>query len=316
MTVSRYFNDPGMLSDETRSKVEDAIESHQYVPNAPARSLVKGKTKTLSLVVADVTNPFFTQIARAAEDTVQKREYTLMLGNTDETAEKERRYLRVLVSRRVDGVILSPAIGESKHVEYLVQQDIPVVLIDRKVPGADVDTVVSDSYRGGYRLTNHLIDRGYRNIAFIGGEEGVSTLEERLDGYRTAMDEEGRTPTYQLGAYTRRSGEMMVEKLLQEQSRPNAIIAANNFVAIGAIQACRRHDINVPQDLALASIGDLGPTAKVKPFLTAIQHSVSEMGRIAAEMLLERIEGYEGPPREKKLPVTLKVRKSTPPVGA
>jgi len=311
MTVSRYFNDPDKLRPETRSEVERAIEKKKYVPNAPARSLVQGCTKTIALVLADVTNPFFTKITRAVEDTMQNRGYTLMIGNTDETADKEGRYLRSLIVRRVDGVILSPAASSGKHVERLRQHDIPTVLIDRKVKGAEVDTVVTDSFDAGRKLTRHFLDRGYRDLVFVGGREDVSTLQERLDGYCTVMQDEGLTPVYHLGEYDRHSGYEILERLLRSRGRPEGIIAANNFVGIGAIEALRARDLSVPDDVGLACFGDLGAASTINPFLTAIIHPAYQLGREAAEMLSQRMGGYAGPPRDKTLPVDLVVRAST-----
>jgi LacI family transcriptional regulator len=311
MTVSRYFNKPEKLRTATRAKVEKAIELKQYVPNAAARSLVKGQTKTLSLVLADITNPYFTKISRAVEDAVQELGYTLMLGNTDETVEKERRYLEVLVSQRVDGVILSPSNTSIDPIVYLRQHDIPVVLIDRKMPGAKVDTVVTNSDDAGYQLTKHFIDCGYRDIMFLGGKKGISTLEERLAGYCRALDEVDLTPAYYLGDYNRKSGEDLVEKIIRDNSLPEAIVAANNFVAIGAIEALRRHSVEIPHDIGLACFGDLEVASTIDPFLTVIDHPAYDLGREAARMLIERIEGYSGPPREKELPVELVVRRSS-----
>jgi LacI family transcriptional regulator len=312
MTVSRYFNEPDKLRPETQSKVEKAVQSQQYVPNAAARSLVHGDTKTLSLVLADITNPFFTKIARAVEDVVQEVGFTLMLGNTDETVEKEHSYLETVIEQRVDGVILSPSSSDPAPVEKLRQHDIPVVLIDRKVSRTSVDTIVTDSFDAGRRLTNHLIERGYRDITFVGGEEGVSTLEERLDGYCRAMKEADLVPTYHLGEYTQQSGDKIVDRILQHQEPPEALVAANNFVAIGAIRALRRRNFGIPDDIGLACFGDLEAASTIDPFLTVIKHPAYELGRKAAEMLVERIEGYGGAAREEKLPVNMVVRKSTP----
>lgn len=314
MTVSRYFNSPEKLRPETQSKVEEAVRSEQYVPNAAARSLVQGDTRTLSLVLADITNPFFTKISRAVEDSVQAQGYTLMLGNTDETIEKERRYLKALISRRVDGVILSTSKNTAESIDLLRQHDIPVVLIDRRVSDADVDTVVTDSFGAGRHLTNHLIERGYQDILFVGGKKGVSTLEERLDGYHTAMQEADLPPQYHLGEYSQRSGEEIVDRVLQEQKTPEAFIAANNFVAIGAIRAIRQQGLGIPGDVGLACFGDLDIASTLDPFLTVIQHPAYELGLKAAEMLVERIEGHRGPPRNVELPVELTARKSTSPL--
>ena len=315
MTVSRYFNEPEKLRPETRSEVERAIEAKQYVPHTPARSLVQGSTKTISLVLADITNPFFTKISRAVEDTMQDRGYTLMLGNTDETPEKEERYLQTLIARRVDGVILSPAASSREHVELLRQHDIPTVLIDRKLEGAEVDTVVTDSFDAGRRLARHFLERGYRDLVFVGGREDVSTLRERLAGYCAVLEDEGHTPDYHLGEYDRQSGYEIVGRLLRSRDCPEGIIAANNFVGIGAIEALRDRGLRVPADVGLACFGDLGVASTIDPFLTAIVHPAYRLGQEAADMLSQRMGGYAGPPREETLPVDLVVRKSTPPIG-
>ena len=315
MTVSRYFNEPEKLRPETRSEVERAIEKKQYVPHTPARSLVQGSTKTISLVLADITNPFFTKISRAVEDTMQDRGYTLMLGNTDETPEKEERYLQTLIARRVDGVILSPAASSREHVKLLRQHDIPTVLIDRKLEGAEVDTVVTDSFDAGRRLARHFLERGYRDLVFVGGREDVSTLRERLAGYCAVLEDEGLTPDYHLGEYDRQSGYEIVGRLLRSREGPEGIIAANNFVGIGAIEALRDHGLSVPADVGLACFGDLGVASTIDPFLTAIVHPAYQLGRKAADMLSQRMGGYAGPPREETLPVDLVVRTSTPPIG-
>ncbi len=310
MTVSRYFNQPDLLRPSTRERVQKAVEALQYVPNHAARSLVRGETKTLALILADVTNPYFTRIARGAEDAAQQAGYTLMLGNTDETTEKEAQYLDVVISRRVDGVLLVPHDG-TQHVAVLQQHDIPVVLLDRKVLGARVDMLTSDSYDGGRRLVEHMVDQGFREIAFIGGQAGLSSLEERLDGYRTAMRAAGLRPNVHLGQYSLESGEEIIERPIREKTLPEAFTAANNFVAVGAIVALRCHGLRVPDDVALACFGDLELTALIDPFLTVIAQPAYELGRRGLEMLLERIEGFAGPPQEEVLPVELIARRST-----
>lgn len=314
MTVSRFFNKPELLSTPTRNRVAQAVEQLGYVPNHAARSLVRGETRTLALIVADITNPFFTRLARGVEDAAQEAGYTLMLGNTDETAEKEGQYVHALIARRVDGVLLAPHNG-AEHVKQLCRHDIPTVLIDRKVPSINVDTLTSDSYDGGRQLVHHLVAQGYERIAFIGGQRGVSSLEERLAGYRAAMEEAGLAPRVHLGAYTRESGATITEALLTEDVVPEALVAANNFVAVGAYTVLHEHGFDVPADMALTGFGDLGVIELIDPFLTVISQPAYEMGRRALGMLLERIQGFSGPAREETLPVQLITRRSTQQVG-
>ena len=311
MTVSRCINQPERLSPATRVKVEKAIDQLQYVPNAAARSLTQGRTETIALVLVDVTNPFFTTLSRGVEDEAAKAGYTLMLGNTDETIETERRYLNEFISRQVDGVILSPAPGAEHHLDLLRQRDIPVVLIDRQIRGADVDIIRGDSFEGGVLLTNHLVEVGYSDIAFVGGLSGTTSLQERLAGYRQALDENNLQERVYLGSYDRQSGENIVRRLLEQSEVPDAIVAANNFVAVGALTELRQHGLSVPDDVALACFDDVEIAAAISPFLTVASQPAYEMGCSAMEMLLDRIEGSEEPPRERVFPVEMIVRKSS-----
>ena len=312
MTVSRYLHQPSLLKPATRVKVQQAIERLQYIPNETARTLLTGRTRTVALVVADITNPFFTAIARGAEDVAVASAYTLVLGNSDERLEKERGYLRTTIARRMDGLVLSPAEAGEHHIAWFTQHKIPVVLIDREIAGVRADAVLSDSRDGARQLVAYLVARGYREIAFIGGEAGVSSLEERLAGYRDAMREAGLAPEEHLGRYDRQSGEEIMTRLLSggRVPHPRAVIAANNYVAVGALVALRRAGLRTPGDVALACFGDLEIAALLDPFLTVIAQPAYEMGRLAMDALLERIGGYQGAPRRRVLPVKLIARRS------
>ena len=158
MTVSRYFNQPELLKPSTRDRVAAAVEALGYIPNHAARSLVSGTTKAVSLVLADITNPFYTTLARGVEDVAQANGYALTLGNADETLEKELRYVNSLISRRVDGVVFCPSLGGEEHVEMLIARSIPVVLVDRVLEDIDIDSVRGDTYAGGRMLVEHLLD--------------------------------------------------------------------------------------------------------------------------------------------------------------
>ena len=311
MTVPRYFNRPSLLKPSTQLKVQRAVERLRYVPNEAARTLLSGWSRTVALVVADITNPFFTAVARGAEDVAVGAGYTLVLGNSDERLEKEQGYLRTTVSRRMDGLLLSPAGAGLHHLEWLTRYRIPVVLIDREIAAVQADTVLSDSLDGARQLVAHLVARGYSDIAFIGGQPGVSSLEDRLTGYRQAMREAGLTPREHLGRYDQRSGEEIMTRLVSAGEVPRAVIAANNYVAVGALVALRRTGLSTPGDVALACFGDLDVAAILDPFLTVIAQPAYEMGRLAMEALLERLRGYDGPPRRHVLPVTLIPRRST-----
>jgi LacI family transcriptional regulator len=310
MTVSRTLNSPELVSPDTRARVMEAVRQLNYVPNAAARSLVQGKTRTLALILSDIRNPHFTTISRGVEDVAQEHGYTLMLANTDESPAKERAYLRVLMSQRVDGVLISPS-GDG-DLSLLQRRKIPFVLLDRTITGSSADLVTQDSHAGGRALMAHLLERGYRQITFVGGPAGVSSLEERLAGYQEAMREAGLEPQVRLGRYDQASGEEIVEAMVAEGAVPEAIVAANNFVALGVIVALRRHGLRVPEEVGLACFGDIPTAALMDPFLTVVALPAYAMGRLAMEVLLERIQGAVPPPRRRVLPVELVIRRSTP----
>lgn len=313
MTISRYFNHPGKLAPATRKRVEEAVAQLGYVPNAAARSLKRGQTHAVAAVLSDITNPFFTTLARGVEDLAQKHGYTLFIGNTDESFEKEQHYLETLLSRRVDGLLLSPSLGKDHRLKQFKRRGIPVVLIDRRIDELEADVLRGDSFGGGHQLAEHLAKQGYTDIAFIGGEPGVSSLEERLAGYRAAILEAGLTPRAHLGHYTVQSGENVIEQLIGDEALPEAMVAANNLVAVGALRALRRHGLSVPGDAALVCFEDIEIAAMIDPFLTVAMQPAYDMGHAAMQMLLRRIEGFEGPPQEEVFPVELIVRRSSQP---
>lgn len=309
MTVSRTLNEPSLVTPETRARVMNAIRELGYIPNAVARSLTQGRTNIIALVVSDIQNPFFTTVSRGAEDVARRHGYTLMVGNTDERPEKENEYLKALVSRRVDGVILSTTGAD--HVRLLRGRKIPVVLVDRIIPGMDVDSVVLDAYDGGRQIAAHLADQGYRSAVFIGGMPGNSTVEARLVGCRDGLREAGIDLMVRLGRLDQATGEELVAALCEEESIPEVIIAANNLVAVGAMVELRRRGLRVPQDVGLACFGEIELASLLDPFLTVIREPAYDVGKRAMELLHERIRGSDARPRHEVLPVELIARRST-----
>ncbi len=313
ITVSRYIRQPEKLSTSMKARVRAAVEAMQYVPNAAARSLVSGRSEIVALVVPDITNTFYTRLARGVEDEAQLWDYTLMLGNTDEAIEEERNYLSTLVSHQVLGVILAPAVGAEEHLSLVLDHHIPLVLIDREVPGVKADLVRCDTGEGTRQLVHHLADQGHQTIAFVGGDASLSSLQDRLSGYQQAIKERSRAEYIYLGRYDRQSGEEITERLIVEEALPDAIIAANNKVVEGVLATMRRHGLKVPDDVAVTCIDDIEPAAAIDPFLTVVNQSVYQMGRQAMKLLEKRIGGADDPPEERVLPTELVVRKSSLP---
>ena len=320
MTVSRVINNSGYISQATRTRVEMAIAELGYVPNVLGRQLRSKQTKMLALVLSDITNPFFTTIARGVEDVAGARGFSVMFCNTDESEAEESQYLLMLVQRQVDGVLLVPANSSGTSLRMLASHHVPVVVIDRRVEGRHVDSVGTDSVAGAHALTRHLIELGHRRIAILTGRPSVSTSIDRVAGFRRALAEAGieldeRLVLYgefNYGEFNQADGARMARQVVALDPPPTAIFAANNFIAFGAMRALREAGIRVPDDISIVAFDDLPPEWVADPFLTVMVQPAYEIGRRAAELMLERlgpVRPADG--REVLLPSELVVRRSS-----
>lgn len=315
ITVSRVLNNPEAVRPATRQRVEEAIAALEYVPNHVARSLRSNRTNTLALVLTDITNPFWTTVARGVEDAASARRYNVILCNTDESEEKQTDYLTLLLRRRVDGFLLVPARSEPGPVQRIQQQNVPVVVLDRQVPGAQVDVVRADSVAGSAELIQHLLDLGHRQIAVLAGPRHVSSAAERVQGYQQALAANGLVfdeEWVRYGNFSVESGYAMASEFLQNGKQPTAFFAVNNFVALGALKALREKGIAVPGAVSVVSFDDLPASLLVEPFLTVAAQPAYEMGRRATELLLRQIAQPDAFPHEEVvLPTELIVRASS-----
>ena len=316
ITVSRVINHSGYASRETRERVEAAVVELGYVPNRLARSLRSKRTHTLALVITDITNPFFTTVARGVEDTASDAGYTVIFCNTDESESEEKKYLQVLLQQQVDGILLVPARSVADSIDLIRKQNTPVVVLDRRLPpDVEVDTVRCENELGAYQLIRLLIELGHRHIAILSGPLGVSTAEDRLAGYRRAMREAGYADEAQIvayGTFNQASGLEMMRQLLDSQPRPTAVFAANNLIGIGALHAIQQAGLRVPDDIALVSFDDLPLTLLTSPFLTVAAQPAYEMGKRATQLLLARLaRSMTEPSQEIILPTELMVRQSS-----
>jgi LacI family transcriptional regulator len=318
ITVSRVINKSGYCSEDARQRVEAAIAELGYVPNTLARSLRSKRTNTLALVLTDITNPFWTTVARGVEDAASSAGFSVIFCNTDESEKEQEHYLNVLIQKRVDGILLVPVTSNPRPVELIRRQEIPVVVLDRHLDGVEADIVRSDSEGGAYQLTHLLTEAGHRNVAILAGPQGVSTAEDRVAGFRRALAEAGVTPTAEhviYGQYSLESGGDMARLALAVRPRPTALFASNNFIAIGAYKVLRELGIDVPRDMSLVGFDDLPISLVVDPFLTAAAQPAYEMGHRATEVLLERLTGQAPLTyQEIVLPVELVKRRSSGPV--
>jgi LacI family transcriptional regulator len=298
MTVSRVVNGRGGVDTETRRRVEEAIQALDYVPNRIARGLISQKTQTIGLIVPDVVNPFFAPVVRGAESAARKAGYRVLLCNSEGDLRLEREYIEDLVAHRVEGLMLAPASDRSRsNILSLLRGGFPLVLIDRTLPDADCDLIVSDNANGARRLIEHLISIGHKEIAHVTDAEDTSTGRERLRGYRDALDAAGipfqselvvRTTVDRIGGYR------AAQEILARDRLPTAIFAVNNMTAVGTMEALRERGLSVPKDMGLVCFDDVEHLAILSPILTVIDQPAETFGSLGAQLLLERVTGKAG----------------------
>lgn len=290
MTVSRVINDSGYVSQDTRAKVDAAIEELGYVPNMIGHTLRFKQTNTLALILTDITNPFWTTVARGVEDAAQENGLSVILCNTDESISKQDQYLTMLLKRRIDGILLVPTDSDPKSVEKIQKQGISIVVLDRHIPNIAADIVRGDSISGAYQLTKHLIKLGHQQIAMLAGPQSVSTATDRVKGYQQAMQEADLNDDHiYWGAFNHVSGYGMAQQALIDNPQMTAVVAANNFIAVGTLRAIREAGLQTPGDISVVACGDLPPEVNPYPFLTVATHSAYEMGYQATKILISRI---------------------------
>lgn len=307
-TVSHVINSTRFVSDEVKQRVYAAMESLDYHPNALARSLRTKETRIIGVVVSDVTNPFFTSIVRAIEDHVIKYGYNIMLCDTDEQPEREETYIRLLMSKRVDGLIVAPSSGSVELLSSVDESGVPIVLLDRQAQGLDVDAVLCDNIEGAYQAVLHLLRLGHRRIGIITGRLEVSTGADRLTGYCKALREFDIPIDDSLiksANFRRDHAYNRAFELLDTKNAPTAIFSCNNVMTAGALQAIRETGLNVPDDVSLVGFDDCEWAALMDPPLTVVQQPLQEIGIKAADLLLRRIKKT---PVETSRPVVLKPR--------
>jgi LacI family transcriptional regulator len=320
ITVSRVVNNVGPISSETRQRVEAAIQELNYIPNTLAQSLRYQKTNMVALIVTDITNPFWTTIARGVEDACSEYQVNVIVCNTDEKKQKLDNYLHLLLQRQIDGLIVVPTEDyDGTMLENLFANDVPSILLDRTLPHWKNHTIVrSDSVMGSYLLTKHLLELGHRRIMMVSGSNVVSTGLDRAEGYRRALREFGLSTDEELirfGGFTRQSGYDIVSDAIRDDNPlPTAIVTANNFIAVGVINALDEQGIRIPDDISLATFDDLPEQINPRPFLTTVVQNPYQMGQEAAQRLIELLKSsYPARVQDIIMPVELIVRASTAP---
>lgn len=314
-TVSHTINGTRRVSDGLRERVLKAMRELDYRPNVLARSLRVGQTQTIGLVIPDSSNLFFAEMARAIEDIGYQHGYSVILCNSDGNTEKQRRYIQTLVDKQVDGIIFISSGDSGEDLQYLLDNRIEIVVVDRDVPGVQTDIVLVDNELAGYQATRYLIDLGHRRIALILGPSNLTPSAHRADGFRRALLEAGLAPNPQYevpGDFQIEGGEKAALRLLSLTPHPTAVFVCNDMMAIGVIRATRCLGLRLPEDLSVVGFDDIALARATYPALTTMAQPVSEMARIATGLLLDRLSGLiSGEPRQRiMLPAQLIVRDS------
>ena len=317
-TVSATLTGSAPVSEALAERVRAAVATVGYRPDAIARSLRRGETRMLGLLLADITNPFTTAVVHAVEAAAHARGYTLMLCNSDEDPAKERTYLDLLRAQRADGVMLMP-VGFGRDYGQQVRRmlDAPAVLVDRTIPGMQLDAVTVDGAIGTRQAVAQMVRLGHRRIGILAGPAGVSAGDERLAGYRAALDEAGIAFDPALvrdGAFRQDPAHAATLDLLRGPEPPTAMFAANNLMAIGMMRAVAEMGLDCPRDLSVACFDDFDWAEAFQPRLTTVAQPTEAIGAAAVSLLLDRL-GEAPPPglRHIILPPRLIVRDSCAP---
>ena len=317
MTVSRVINHKGDVSEVTRRRVLEAIERLDYCPSGIARGLATRRTGTLGLVVPDVANPFFAEVARGVEHVAYAEGYNVFLCNTDEDPERELAVLNSLEEKRVDGLVLCSSRLESEDLRLVVDSHPAVVLVNRRLNGAgeQVRAVLVDDVLGGRLTAGHLVSRGHRAIGLLAGPEGSRSGRCRLQGYQAILAEAGLkldAGWVQSCAPMADAGCAAARALLDAHPELTALLCYNDLVAVGVLRAAAELGRGVPQDLAVVGFDDIALAALVTPPLTTCRVPRHELGVRAVKLLLDQIRGESAGSEEIVLQPELVVRESAP----
>ena len=297
-TISRVMNTPEIVAEDTRQKVINAVKELAYIPNMMAASMPKRKTNYIGLIIPDITNIFFSNLVRGVQDVCEKHGNSVLVVNSDDSQEKEGRYLKLLYSRRVDGVILTVAGYREKEFpeeELSLLEKMNIVLIDREINGMTTPIVKVNNFVGAYSAVKYLLTMGHRKIMYLAGIEGTKTNRERRKGYLSALKDASISWEKELTADFRLDTAYQKimhhwPQLKNSDELPTAIFAANDLMAIGALKAFAQLQIRVPEDISIIGFDNIPFSDCTYPPLTTIAQPTYQMGQMAVETLLKVID--------------------------
>ncbi len=292
-TVSNVLNRPDIVAQSTRDRVQEAIKALGFVRNESARQLRAGRSRIIGLVVLDVANPFFTDVARGVEDEASMSGLAVILCNSDDQLAKETHYLELLEEHRVQGILITPVVGGDERLALLQRRGTPVVLVDSRSPSGGLCSVAVDDVLGGDVAVSHLLAAGHQRLAFVGGPVSIRQVADRRDGALRALRRAGRgpsdlqmieTPALNVSAGLR-AGAQIAE--LPAGRRPTGVFCANDLIALGLLQEMTLREISVPADIAIVGYDDIEFAAAAAVPLSSVRQPRQQLGRTAARLLLE-----------------------------
>ena len=317
-TVSHVINGTRLVSTDARDRVLQVIKDLHYIPSAVARSLKNDKTHTLGMLVPNSSNPYFAELIQGIEDTCFMLGYNIILCNSYDDLKKQVDYIRVLLEKRIDGLILVSSGSDRELTKLLLSEKTPKVLVDREVTGMSADFVETDHEHGGYLATKYLTDLGHRAIACVAGPKNVLSSSARVEGYKRALREAKIKPNADWVVYsdfTSKGGFSAFQKLIALPEMPTAIFASNDLMAIGGICAASQGGKRIPEDLSVIGYDDIALASFCNPPLTTIVQPKHELGVITARVLVARINDKNLPLRREILEPSLVIRQSTAPLA-
>jgi LacI family transcriptional regulator len=304
-TVSRVIRNKDVVKDETRSKVIEIVEKYGYIPSATARSMVSKRFNVIGVVIADISNPFYPQVVRGIENTVRALNYSLILCNTDEIEEREDSYLRILLEKGIDGLIIMPSRPKIPLLKTYDLRNIPIVCVDRHIENINVDYVMVNNKYGAFIATELLIKNNHKRIGIVTARRSHITMKKRIEGYLEALKKyniEADDSLIVTGEFYPDDYEKATEKLFKLNSPPTAIFSAGNLVTMSVYKCLNKLGKRIPEDIALVGFDDIPWGEALNPPLTAISQPAYQIGATAAQLILQRIKkerprivGYQVP---------------------
>jgi LacI family transcriptional regulator len=311
-TVSATLNGTARVSEKRSKLVWDAVRRCGYTRHGVARSLRIGHVRAIGLIVGDILNPFFTSLVKAVEARASEAGYIVILLNSDEDQEKELNLVRVLMEHRVAGILLAPSGHAAAYLSTLATTvRIPLVLVDRQLPGNAYDAVVVNNHAAARMVTDYLVRLNHRRIAILIGRQHLWTTEQRVRGYREGLRAAGlpRHPELELIADSQiETAYQVTQRVLSVPKPPTAIFAANNLMMLGALEAIQDMGFDCPGSISLAGIDDFSWSSAIRPRLTTVSQPIEEMGRLAVDRLLDRIAHRNATKRQAAKTIALEPR--------